>query len=42
MSYASGIFVKPELYTEEQKYPKDKSAILSEKKIKKREAQLEK
>ena len=42
ISYASGMSVKPELYTEEQKHPKDGSAILSEEKIEKREAELEK
>ena len=42
ISYAYGMSAKPKLYTEEQKYPKDKSALLSEEKIKKRETELKK
>lgn len=42
ISYAFGTSAKPKLYTEEQKFSKDRTALLSEEKIEKREAELEK
>lgn len=42
ISYASCMSAKPELYTEEPKHPKEGSAILSEEKIEKREAEVKK
>lgn len=40
--YANGTSVKPKLYTEDEKCQKDGSALLSDEKIERREAEVEK
>lgn len=42
ISYANGTSVKPKLHTEDEAHPRDGSAPLSEEKIEKREAEVEK
>ncbi len=40
ISYANSIWVRTKLYSEKQKFQKNKSALLSGKKIEKREAEV--